>query len=157
MLLEELIEKAFSDGYEYALKQKIFFLSTDGHAFTGKDIRRELREHVLAGGPNQNSISLAYKNTGMGIDQLEARLSGEREMRRKLLKSGVKDRALVEKMSHTAGEEYRKQAVKRNLKKLENIDNVVLKQKMKRKVQEAGKAVKKDVIPFLKKITRRIF
>jgi hypothetical protein len=88
MLIDELIEKAFSDGYEYALKEKIFFLSPDGHAFTADDIYREKAEAMLKSGPLQNNTKLAYKNTAAALDQSKAWDSAKRELRRKGVEEG---------------------------------------------------------------------
>ena len=83
MLLDELIEKAFSDGYEYA--QKLFFLSPDGHAFTGEDIIKKKREMNLRHPetPKELKTNLAYSNAALSIDQSKAASEAGRDLRRK--------------------------------------------------------------------------
>ena len=83
MLLDELIEKAFCDGYEYA--QKLFFLSPNGHAFKGEDIIKEKREMNLRNPeiPKNLKTNLAYSNAALSIDQSRAASEAGRDLRRK--------------------------------------------------------------------------
>jgi hypothetical protein len=83
MLLEELIEKAFCDGYEYA--QKLFFLSPDGHAFKGEDIIKKRQEMNLRNPeiPKKFRTELAYTNAASSIDQSKAWEQAGRDLRRK--------------------------------------------------------------------------
>ena len=83
MLIDELIERAFSDGYEYALEQRIFFLSPDGHAFTGEDVRKTKHRMNLEYGHLPNKTQLAYHNTATRIDQNKAWDQADQFLRRK--------------------------------------------------------------------------
>jgi hypothetical protein len=123
MLLEELIEKAFSDGYEYALKEKIFFLSSGGNAFTGEDILKERRDSVLRYGNGQKDLKLAYVNKGSELDQKAAFKDKYRELQRK----GVKDsNTLVSNAQKASHEAYK------NSRNIVDVKRKIAKQKFNR-------------------------
>lgn len=123
MLLEELIEKAFSDGYEYALKEKIFFLSSGGNAFTGKDILEEMHDSIAKYGKGQKDLKLAYVNRGSGLDQEAAFKNKYRELQRK----GVKDsNTLVSNAQKASNEAYK------NSRNIVDVKRKIAKQKFNR-------------------------
>ena len=137
MLINELIEKAFSDGYEYALKQKIFFLSPDGHAFTADDIYREKAEAMLKGGPLQNNTKLAYKNTAAVLDQSKAWDSAKRELRRKGVEGDALYNELRRRTSNTAENSFKE--LNRRVNKISKPNA----SKFKNFIKNIGKRIRK--------------